>query len=536
MNYLTELSLSEFFSCTTLLANQIFNREVMLSRLEDIFMVSKEECDMIRYAILSPAVSAIETEQDYFRELRIKQYLYSGEDQRRKSSFEDEVTAIKGSVISALTAIEGLIGKGRTRSETGKILLDHAAAGNVHALRAVGFLLCEGIFFGKDVELGVKYLKRAASWNDVRALIMLMHYDSSSLNKNMNVLRYALNNMSKEDCIIDLEWHYGMPTREDCREAVLLEKLFRLGILKRDSYSSSYSRILFSSVISYKDKEKLLFSSSKEFVAEIGDLPLKLSLDNMCRYDISMLDENMPVKREAELNAVRQSIVNSDMRTSAAYLPLCLSSDSQVMLRMYADAIEKSVGDAHVVRIDVSELGAYDFEPNKNNIFVRSCEDDKENIYFLFFKGEISEKKLELLKTFLKSSNRKAFRLNAPGVSLDLSPVLPICFCDSMNESELRPYCNIVSIGRVLNDEKPAVIKAVLRAKETEYGIPEIIVSEKIKKELCSMTVDEAERRLDEIVRERRRKGEKMVIKEGVERKKRAVSRFGFGGDINADK
>ena len=56
MNYLTELLLSEFFSCTTLLANQIFNREVMLSRLEDIFMVSKEECDRIRYAILSPAV------------------------------------------------------------------------------------------------------------------------------------------------------------------------------------------------------------------------------------------------------------------------------------------------------------------------------------------------------------------------------------------------------------------------------------------------------------------------------------------------
>lgn len=536
MNFLTEMLLSEYFSCVTILLNQTFDREEVLRRLEDIFMISEEESVNIRSSLSLPAVVEIETEQDYFRYLRIKKYLYPGESQKGRADFEDEVIEIKGNTISALTAIEGLTGMGRTETETGKVLLDHAAAGNVHALRTVGFLLCEGIFLDRDMELGIKYLKRAASWNDVRALIMLMFYDFSSLKRNMNLLRYALNNMSKEKCFVDVERRYGSLVREDYREAVLLEKLFRLGILKRDSYASSYARILFSSAISYKDKEKLLFSSSKEFVAEIGDLPLKLSPDNMCRYDISMLDENMPVKREAELNAVRQSIVNSDMRTSAAYLPLCLSSDSQVMLRMYADAIEKSVSDAHVVRIDISELGAYDFEPNKNNIFVRSCEDDKENIYFLFFKGEISEKKLELLKTFLKSSNRKAFRLNAPGVSLDLSPVLPICFCDSMNESELRPYCNIVSIGRVLNDEKPAVIKSVLRAKEKEYGIPEISVSEKIKKELCSMTIDEAERCLDEIVRERRRKGEKLVIKEGVVYKKRIVSRFGFGGDINADK
>lgn len=534
LDYLSELFLSEYFAYEVILGDYGIDSEYIFRRLCDVFLLSEEQQKTLKGLVASSEVKNIVTEKDYYRYLRLKKYSAMYDVGNDGKNIIDDIIAVKGGVITAIARVEPLKNVGMTSSETGRILLDLAADGNIRAIRMVGFLTIEGEFLQRDVKMGIKYFNKASSWNDIKSMFLTLFYDKTCRKKTISNLYFALNNASHGNCFAIIENSYGKCEKKGCTEAVLLEKVFRQGAVQRDVYSAQYARVLFSDAITLKDKEKLLLSSSKESVAEISNLPFKLSPVNMTVCDISGL-KDMTVKRDKELSEIKHFLTNSDMRTYEGYRPFCLSSKSMFMLGIYADAIARCSAGAHIVKIDVNETEERDFEPTKNNIFIRSCEEDKENIYFIFFKGELSEKKCELVKTFLKSRNRNEFRLAIPGININLSPILPICFCDSFNERGLRSCCDIVKIEDAGRDEIPCLTEEILRTMESIYGIPKIKLEDEVKSILYSMTIDEAERWLNEIVRGNRIKGQDLFITEKMAancKRNKEVNRYGFGGLI----
>lgn len=528
-NYLNECFLAEYFSHEVLIGDHADMKKIFYL-LGDVFLLSKDTLDELCGLVFSDEVRGIRSESDYFTYCRIKKYYAATDSSHRVDEVKDCLITIKGSAISCLAKAKCLDAVCRTADETCRKLLHTAASGNVRAMSVAGFLMTEGVFVKKDVAGGLKYLRRAASWNSPEALLILLRYDGGNAQKYMGALHHSLAHLSEED-FAAAQARYG-GAAQDPPEAVLLEKLFDRDILQREVYSAPHARILFGKALSFQAKERLLFSLGKEMIADAGDLPFKLSRDNRCAYLPEKIASALPVRRESELKAILQRLDNRDLRWQAGYRPLCLSSDSPFMLSLYAAAIESSLAGAQVEKIFINELEDFDFRPAKSNIFVRSCDENKENVYFLFFRGVVPVMCMNAAKAFLNGGSRRNFRLHSPSVCLDMSAVLPVCFCDSRAEDDLRAFCDVVRISDASEEEKPALIRHILQKKEALYGLPEISVESDAFKALCTHGIDDIEKMLDEAIRCNRKKGDSLCLAKGDIKEERHEYSFrcGFGG------
>ena len=203
---------------------------------------------------------------------------------------------------------------------------------------------------------------------------------------------------------------YGVKEVRELRENLLLNKLFGTGAANPDTYDPQFARIIFSKIMRYHEKERQIFTENKDRISDIGDFPLKLSFRNI-EFDSSAFAA-LPVKREAEKKKIIRGIENGDLRKLSTYQPMCLCGESEYLKNMYADAIALGLkGKTHVERFEVADITEYDLEPSENNIFLRGCNEDKNNVYLLLFSGHIRETVMQRVEEFLKTEKRRKYRL-----------------------------------------------------------------------------------------------------------------------------
>jgi len=364
----------------------------------------------------------------------------------------------------------------------------------------------------------------------LEGILTALFYDESSRRLNLNRLYTVAVGTPFESVIKLAEEKYGLKADGFIPESKLLKKAFGVGVLKKEIYSSQYSRFLFSRVLRIKDKEQLLFAANGELLSETADLPLKL-LERDIPCDSNGF-RKFPLKREKEIKRVYIGAQNADLRTRNTYRPLCLVSDSVYLLSMYAEALTKVYSSSQTERIDVAGLSMYDLEPNKNNIFVRNCNEDADNVYFMFFLGDVNERSFDAAKTFLQSDKRSNFRLNRPSAVLDLGAILPVCFCDKANAKLLKPYCDVVSLASVTDEEKDALLTRVIQSKQKIYGAT-LEIDVKAKEILLCYSVDKIETLLDKIARFYRKRSVINVTADIIREINDVLSdnaAYGFGG------
>lgn len=320
----------------------------------------------------------------------------------------------------------------------------------------------------------------------------------------------------------------------------MLQKAFSAGSIKPEEYSAKYARFIYSDVLGLKDKERVLFSRQESLVEETTDLPLKLTCKNV-PFDGKAFDR-LPITRTEECAKICRAVQNSDMRSDSAYRPLCLVGDSEYILRLNAEAIGEGFSSAHVEHIhvehiNVAELRDYDVEPTCNNVFVGRCDEDKQNVYVLYFIGEIGINVMNAATNFLKTDNRSRFRLVRPSVEINLSAIIPVCVCDKANLRMLEKYCDVVSVAPLGTEEKRKVLAHIINTKAERYTIDSVKVAPSAEKFLTECSIDRAETLIDKAVRFHR--GEETltitaaVLKEISDSEASAVRRYGFGGVDN---
>ena len=113
----------------------------------------------------------------------------------------------------------------------------------------------------------------------------------------------------------------------------------------------------------------------------------------------------------------------------------------------------------HVVTIDVGELSDEDLQQNADNIFVANCKNNAHNVYLFVLQGNVSSDKINAVKFFLKSNKRAKFKLNKPSVTLDLSPIVPLCFCDKQNANKLSGFVNTQMVATLSVEERKRILK-----------------------------------------------------------------------------
>ena len=535
LNASVELFMSEYFLMKAVLGNYLSDGEALFRALSKIFLIPEANTEKLYRLSENEIAKGITTEREFMRYQRMQKYSELTGFAEQSNAEWEEAARIKGNAISTAHKYKLVLDADASRNVVFTCLSTAATQGLVCALRMMGILQCEGIFLGKNEKAGIKTLSKAADWNDSVSTLALLRYRKDTREFNMTRLRLEVADTPFEELYgLALE-EYGEAGGEEIEEVKLLNKAFNSGVLKREVYDPKYARILNSAALYIKDKEKALFSLNKDLLCTISELPLKLSHEAMASADAGAV-QKIVLKREAEVAAISRALKNSDLRGLSSYRPLCLCSDSKYVLSMYARAIGVKSAGVHVEKIDVAELGDYDLEPTPNNVFVRSIDEDKDNRFLLFFRGEISGRKTDAVKSILQSSRRAKFHLYSPNVTLNLSAVLPVCFCDEQNARWLKSYCDVIKLCEVTADELPLAVKAMLAYREKVYGVETIRLTGEEADALKDYGIDTSERLIDAAVRARREKGAVIILTREILQEYVSDSgrrTIGFGGNRN---
>ena len=525
--------MSEYFLIKAVLGKYLEDGKKLFSALGKIFLIPEEEVEKLYLLSENETAKSINTEQDFMQYQRILKYSrLTGTESTRNAEWE-EIARIKGNAILLAQSHKLLAEADMARNAVYTCLSAAATAGSVSALKITGILQCEGIFLNKNTKAGVKTLSKAADWNDIVSTLALLRYCKDTSEYNMSRLRQEVANTPFEELYETAAKKFGSADAF-IEEIKLLEKAFNSGVLKREVYEPKYARILNSRALYIKDKERAVLTLNKEFLCAISELPLKLSHERTSVTDGCGL-QNSSVKREGEISAISRALKNSDLRHLASYRPVCLCCESKYVLNMYSRAVKKQTAETHVEIIDIAELSDYDFEPTPNNIFVRSIDEDRDNRLLLFFYGDIPERKIEAVKNILQSSKRAKFHLFSPNVTLNLSAVLPVCFCDEQNAKWLKAYCDEIKLAPVSATELPVAVRDILERKQKLYGVGAIELDGEAGEIFKGYDIDTAEGLIDAAVRARRERGATITLSRDILREYESDRErtIGFGGNDN---
>lgn len=534
-DHLTESMLKCYYLAENTVGRFSEDKRKLFFAYAEIFLIPSGEAERLFALSEREEVREIVSENEYHRYLRMKQY-------RRMNGREcvhtelDDMIELKGTAYKIAMADHLMADAQEVRSVACERLTDAAENGLVHGLYTLGILRAEGVVFERDAESGLRNIRCAAEWDSEAGLFAALHYDRERKGEYLPCLRACLARAGHAEVFRRAEEVYG-----SCKEsknrgpARLLEKVFRQGIVKRDVYNKAYARFIYSGLLDERDKESLLLTPNKELFAEACALPLKLgriaadfSADAWKAIRFDHADEN---------GRVEFALGNADLCYRSSYRPLCLVTESRIMREACRDALAAGFGGAHTEYIEVGELTEYDFEPTKNNVFVRGCDEDAFNVYLISFVGNISERAFDTAKNFLQSGRREKFRLSRPGVTLDLSPVLPIVFCDRENAKRLKPFCDVIRIGAFSPKEKQQFTERTVRETGEDYGI-RVTAAEGLWGQISAYGIDEIGEAIDAAVRSHR--GEELVLTGELVLpylKNLGARRngYGFGGSIHED-
>ncbi len=535
LNAVVELLMSEYFLVKTVLGKFLVDSKKLFFSLSKIFLLSEKSAEDLYLLTENDIAKVITTDKDFMQHRRVQKYSQLVGSAKKVNDEWEEVVRIKGNAILSAQNQKLVSDADASRNVVYTNICSAATGGLVSALCLMGILQCEGIFLSKNVKAGIKNLSKAAYWNDVISTLALLHYHKETCGFNMVCLRQEVEDTPFEELYEIAAKMYGEAGDENIDEVRLLYRAFNLGILKREVYEPKYARILNSMALDIKDKEKMLFAQSTELAGVIADLPLKLTHEKTVSVDVKAV-RNTALNRETEVTKIVDALNNCDLRKLPEYRPLCLCSDSKYILNTYANAIAVKNASTHVEVIEVAELTEYDFELSPNNIFVRSINEDKDNRFLLYFVGEIQEAKINLMKSILQSNRRAKFHLNNPNVTLNLSAVLPVCFCDKRNAKLLKPYCDVIKLSELKAEEMPLAIRDIIASKEMVYGVNGIRFDGEVAEIFKGYDIDTIEKLIDTAVRTHRQQGASITIsREMIQQyssdKNRPV--IGFGGEVN---
>ena len=535
LNSATELFLTNYFYIAALVGNFLGNGEKLFYRLAKIFFVPHEEAERLYKIADSRDVRQISTPNSFNQRNRLLEYYELFGKSSQIAPEYDEVIRIKGNALVSLKGTPLEVKGNAPRQVIYNTLLTAANAGSVSALFACGLLQCEGVFFDRNFKAGLKKLNHAADWLDIVSLFALIEYDEGSRSYNLARLEVATYNTPYERLAQDVAHNYVIPNYfGDLSASILLIKAFSSDTLKREQYDAKVSRILKSDVLSYGDKERLIYTGSKDLFTTVGNLPLKLGRSNFADMAGSCRLE-LPFKRPSEKDEV-DGWFSRYASSGADMCSLCISCESEYIQGLYCNALSDALSGAHVACIDISALTGYDLEPSPGNIFVRNIDEDKFNVFMLSARGELNEQMLSSVINFARGSARRQFHISTLGVALDLSGIMIICFCDKRNASVFKQHFQIMELKELSAEERKESFDKIINARAKAYGLVSATICDEAYLSMRDCSIDQAEKALDAAIRLNSANHKNISITVDMvapHLKNNHKNAIGFGGDTN---
>lgn len=530
MNEMTEMALSGVCSVISLgveLGDATAER--VLSLYCGIYDVPEGDAGKLNECLHDERVVGLRSDTDYYAVLRANKYLEAvGE--CRAPGLVDKVIERKGKAAIGWRNCGWRFRSDLSRSEAVTEMGDMAERGYIHALTAVGVMMCEGIFLPEKPDEGLSMLLRAAKWNDVEAMFLALRYVGDKAEKEdiLSRLCTVLKMQFKDELLAETIEKYGPPERDRSPEAEILEKMFGRGIVNREVYSRAHARVLYSPALSVADKKRMLFSGDRSRISELAQLPVKLDAagkcglneDALCRA--AVLCEHAHAEIAAALSGYACARIGEK--------PLCISSASKYIRKALGAAIGRALGGANFIKVSVASSEESAFDRTRYNVFLRGYDENRPNIVLIELCGELSENKIRRVVEFLDRDKRSAFALHDLGVTLDVGALMPLCICDKPNEAALRKVCNMVRIGEPSRERRGEIVRTIAAEAGETYGYAKVTLSQDAVRELSALTLDEAAAKIETVTQKNVRGGE-MTIDGGMLNKVGEIRPgYGFGG------
>lgn len=538
INILMELFFNTYFVFDILAVKLIGDKKTFFDKLYSIFLLPEDKKESLYKLTQAEELNEIKTYCDYAQFCRIQKFAsLSGLEMGVQKPLQNLIS-LKGSAFRKIKEMGMNNFTETTETEVCKFLTETANRGFVFSIYALGFMQYEGIFINKNEKMGCEKFETVAKWNNIEGILFALYYDEKQRQTNINRLYTATKNGYFDEIVTIAEKKYDIQVTGVVEESEILNKAFKACLLNVDFYKPKFERLIYSKILNSKDKERILFSGQKDIPVDILDLPLKLE-SNYIDFNHKVFDK-LPLYRENEKKDICKYLSDIDMRNHSKYRPVCVNINSEFILDIYINAFKKSFPETNIKRIDIADLNEYDFEPTKNNIFIRSCDENKQNVFLLSFKGEIDEHNLSMAKNFLQNNKRKKFFLQYIGCEIDLSSILPICFCDKQNIKTLKQFCDVITIAPVIDSEKDNLLEFICSKMQKNYQMDLITIEETAKSTLLKKDIENANKIIEDIVRLNRQNKvlkitENMLVGTAKEEKNNKHG-FGFGGVENENK
>ncbi|MCM1295433.1 MAG: hypothetical protein NC311_07805 [Muribaculaceae bacterium] len=477
-NYIKTKFLSHYFlTCVTL--PETTDRRAVFFTLAKIYGIKEPE--PIFSVCECKQVKDIDCVAAYNMYERMKKIPSLRQEIDKLSTDTELAVAVKGQALLTAEELKLKTPNKLTSSEIISHIAECANGGIIAAMVVYGFALYEGLGVPQNKAGGLKYLQKAVRWNSTEAAVMCMAYDGK------NAKRYADVLMSSSICpfteaVQTLAKPYGViPERDNI--AVLLEKAFARGLVKREKYEHSIARILYCKGLSYADKQNAILSCNKEYISAVTNFPLNLPDIPSRIYPLPV-----PMGRSEECGKVVKALENIHLASDEKYRPLLLSAAEEYVADEYIRSLKCAFKDFNVILADVAKVGDGLFENGAQNIAVKGLNERKPNVAIFRIYGEITSEKAKAVETFLSAEERKTFKA-AVGLTLDLSNVLPVLVCDRQNAEPFKRKCRVIELSAISAEERKRVILTVIGEYSQSLGV-EISVDDGIWDKLGNVSTD----------------------------------------------
>ncbi|MCH5172339.1 MAG: hypothetical protein J1F31_05890 [Erysipelotrichales bacterium] len=481
--------LNEYFLCEHILRPIVINKIVLFNKLATIFLIPQDVAEELQDVCFNSAVQDIHSNDEYMQYCRTQNYFENSNYSNNLSEQVKRTIQIKGNAIKHVPFDT----EKATRTAIVNRLYESASSGSITSMRILGFMECEGIYLTKNPERGYKNIEKAAKWNNIESILMALYYNKNERELNLQRLFSITNKTIYEDIVNDAEEVYNLKAkRVVLPECKLLKKTFEQNSsVKAEVYNPQYARLIFSNVINETKKNRVISFSKNQNIAEVLDLPLNLSFTPSC---VNLNTNSFCLENREEHKEVLSYLDLIRLGSHRGLKPLCITSNSKYVLKLYKKFLSRCFLNSNIEDIDVQDLSRYDIEPTKENIFLRRCNEDKNNIYFLTFNGEIEHELMERVLPFVQNDKRSKFLIVNLSVEANLDAIIPICFCDKANAQNLKKHCDIVEFSSFNMLEKSLLLDEMINMQKENLKIQNIEIEDEVKNSLLKRSIDDMDK------------------------------------------
>lgn len=465
-----EMFLAEYFRHLAVLGT--FCDKTVFNQLAKVFLLPQQDAEALWVEAGQETVVDVVTVEDANQYKRVLQFGTLNNLALPVSKENNDIISIKSNAIAEMFNMGMCAERNSTVSQVLQCLHTHALQGYTSAMYIWGLMQCEGhatLCAEKCFEKGIGNIEKAAHWGYIPAILTMLYFLNNKDQYPANQMELSSKYYQKLLCTFVANSPYrellsilNIKSSENIPNAQLLLELFAQKKIKSEIFDKSIAKVVYGDTIDVVTKEKLLSDADTKVLYEIAALPMHL-LHGICETDAHIFTTLPFADRKAERNDLLGEIGRQGDFFFEQRKPLCICCQDRYVLDAYKRCFERMETDElkqqHVATIDVGELSYDDLQSTAGNVFVTNCKNNARNLYLLILRGNISAEKISAVKNFLQNNKRAKFKLSQPSVTLDLSPIVPLCFCDKQNADKLSGVVYTEMIAPLSVEERQRALK-----------------------------------------------------------------------------